>query len=95
MITEELNILISKFNALELIQNSFKNILTNNTCVELDIDSKNISIDLQGITYTRAELDYHKFQTTIVNNQNKTIGYYAIVITNCNEMIDDYFVITN
>ena len=68
-------------------------ILEIHTCDELDIENKNISINTKNIEHSKTEFGYNKFQTSIINEQKKEIGYIALVVTNENERIDEYFLI--
>lgn len=72
---------------------SFKNILENHTVEDLDIESKDISINLQNIDCFQTELKYRKFQTSILNQQKIKIGYFGLIISKKGEIVDEYFVI--
>ena len=85
--------LIEVFEIQEKIEKSFMKILEIHTCDELDIENKNISINTKNIEHSKTEFGYNKFQTSIINEQKKEIGYFALVVTNENERIDEYFLI--
>ena len=85
--------LIEEFEIQEKIEKSFMKILEIHTCDELDIENKNISINTKNIEHSKTESGYNKFQTSIINEQKKEIGYFALVVTNENEKIDEYFLI--
>jgi nicotinamide mononucleotide adenylyltransferase len=82
-----------KFQIQEKMEISFKNILKNHTCEELDIENKKISINSKNIERFKTELGYNEFKTSIFNELGKEIGYFSLVFTNENEEIDEYFVI--
>jgi hypothetical protein len=87
------NDLILEFEIQEQMETSFKTILEKNTAEDLDIENKNVSINSQKIEYSKMDLGYHRFQTLIFDEKNKHIGYYALIVSNNNEIIDEYFVI--
>ena len=91
--TSQIKHLIEKFEIQEKIEKSFLKILEIHTCVDLDIENKNISINIKNIEHFKTEFGYNKFQTPILNNLKNEIGYFALVVTNENETIDEYFVI--
>ncbi len=85
--------LIQKFGIKEQIDTSFRAILKENTAEDLDIENKNLSINSRNIEYSKTELGFHIFNTQILDEKNKAIGYIALIVTNTNERIDEYFVI--
>jgi hypothetical protein len=89
----EKNDLIFGFRIQKQIETAFKTILEKNTVEELDIENKNVSIDSQKIEYSQTDFDNHRFQTQIFDEKNRHIGYFAIIVSNSNERIDEYFVI--
>ncbi len=91
--TLQIKKLIIDFGIIEEIENSFKNILENHICEELEIENKNISINSKNIEHSKTEFGYYKFKTPIFNDLKNEIGYFALVVTNENERIDEYFVI--
>lgn len=91
--TSQIKNLIIKFGIQEEIEKSFKNILENHTCEELNIENKNISINSKNIEHSKTDFGYNKYQTPIFNDTNIQIGNFALVVTNENERIDEYFVI--
>ena len=91
--TSQIKHLIEKFEIKEKIEKSFLKILEIHTCDDLDIENKNISINIKNIEHFKTELGYNKFQTPLLNNLKNEIGYFALVITDENETIDEYFVI--
>lgn len=85
--------LIIKLEIPGKMESSFNKILLINTAIELDLENKNVSINSNNIEYSKTEFNYHRFQTPILNQENNRIGYFALIITNENERIDEYFVI--
>jgi hypothetical protein len=85
--------LILEFQIQEQMENSFKTILEKNTAGDLDIENKNVSINSQKIEYSKTDLSYHRFQTNILDDKNRNIGYFVLIVSNNNETIDEYFVI--
>lgn len=89
----EINQLIIEFEIREEMESSFKAILQNHTCEDLDIENKKISITLEKIEYAVTELGFHKFQVQIQDERNVEIGCFALVLSKNNERIDELFVI--
>jgi hypothetical protein len=89
----EKNDLILEFEIQEQMETCFKTILEKNTTEDLDIENKNLSINSQEIEYSKTDLSYHRFQTLIFDEKNRYIGYLALIVSNNNERIDEYFVI--
>ncbi len=82
-----------EFNNLkEILSNSFKSIIENNTCEDLCVSDKNISIDLNQIEYDSKKNPFITFKCKI-NNGEKSIGFYSVVFEQTGELIDDFFVI--
>ena len=79
-------------NVEELFSNSFKSILQNNTCEELDIKNKNISIDFNNVEYVFRNLTLRSCKSKIYDTNN-AIGYYSVVLNEFGEIDDDFFVI--
>ncbi len=88
----EKNNLMLEFGIQEQIATAFKNILELNTTQDLDIENKDLSIDSQNIEYSKPSVGCHRFQTQILDNKNRNIGYYALVVSDTNEIIDEFFV---
>lgn len=84
---------IHKFGIKDQLDISFRTILKENTAADLDIENKNVSINFRCIEYSKTDLGFHRFQTQILDEKNKAIGYLAICVTDTNERIDEYFVI--
>lgn len=85
--------LIQKFGIKEQIDTSFRTILKENTAEDLNVENKNVLIIAKNIEYSKTEFGFHRFQTQIIDEKNNAIGYIAIIVTNTNERIDEYFVI--
>lgn len=79
-------------NVKEILSNSFKSIIENNSCEDLDVSYKNISIDLNNIEYDSKKNPLITFKCKILNEE-KIIGYYSIVFERNRNIIDDFFVI--
>jgi hypothetical protein len=89
-----MNNLIAAFNIRKQMETLFQNILSNNSCEELDINNKNISLGTSPIRYTRTDFDYHRFEMSILDEDGNRIGYFSLEVTDKNEFIEEYFVIT-
>ncbi|WP_433811417.1 hypothetical protein [Flavobacterium johnsoniae] len=88
----KINEFINKHKIQEKILNSFSHIVNSNKIKDLNIEDKEIPIDIKKIDYKQTELNQHSFQTSILKNK-KEIGYYAVFFTNDGNEIDDFFVI--
>lgn len=89
---EEINQFIRIQKIEDEMQKSFESLLNGNTSDELDINSKNISINPKKIIYKLTELNFHSFQTSI-NNREIEIGYYALLYNCDGKIMYDFFVI--
>ncbi len=89
---EEINQFIRIQKIEDEIQKSFESLLDDNTSDELNINSKNISINPKKIIYKLTELNFHSFQTSI-NNGEIEIGYYALLYNDDGKRTDDFFII--
>lgn len=78
-------------NVKEILSNSFKSIVENNTCEDLNLSNKNISIDLNHIQIDLKN-PFITFKCEIIN-QEKIIGFYSVVFEQTGKIIDDFFVI--
>jgi hypothetical protein len=85
--------LIVEFNVVKVMEITFGKILENNTVEELDIENKSVSINIQNIEYDKTKSNFHRFQVPILNDYNVQIGFFALIISNENEIIDELFVI--
>lgn len=85
---------LEKHKIKERLKNSFSCLIEINSATDLDIDDKNITIDLDSIIYKLTELNFHSFQAPITKNKNK-IGYYMLIFTDTAELIDELFVIAD
>lgn len=85
--------LIQQFGIKEQIDTSFRTILKENTAEDLDIENKSVSINSRNIEYSITEIGFHSFQTQILDEKNKAIGYIALIVTKTNERMDEYVVI--
>lgn len=88
----EIKEFINKHKIQEKILNSFSHLVNSNKIEDLNIESKEISINIKKIDYKQTELNQHCFQTSILK-EKKEIGYYAVVFTNEGNEIDDFFVL--
>ena len=82
---------IDSNNVKEILSNSFKSIVENNTCEDLNLSNKNVSIDLNHIQCDLKN-PFITFKCKIIN-QDKTIGFYSVVFEQTGKIIDDFFVI--
>lgn len=89
----QVNELIIRFDIRTEMENSFQKILATNSAEELDVENRNISINSKNIAYSITESNFHRFQTPILDDDQVAIGYFALVVTNENEQIDECFVI--
>lgn len=76
----------------ELFSDSFKSIIENNTCKELDIKNKNISLDLNNVEYVFKNTTLISCKSKIYDDQSE-IGYYSVVLNDFGKIGDDFFVI--
>ena len=83
---------IEKNNVIQILQNSFMSVIANNSCEDLDIESKNVSIDINNITFDSTKSPLIIFKTKI-NYNGKTIGYYSLAFEQNGKVEDDFFVI--
>ena len=65
---------------------------TANSCGDLNINNKEISINTDNINYNKTTLNFHLFKTPILEKNNE-IGYYALEYDSKFQLIDNYFVI--
>ena len=79
-------------NVEELFLNSFKSIIENNTCEELNILNKNISLDFNNIEYVFRDLALISCKSEIYYDNN-VIGYYSVFFNKLGQTDDDFFVI--
>jgi hypothetical protein len=92
MTEEQINQFIRIQKIEDEMQKSFECLLDDNTSDELNINSKNISIDPKKIKYKLTEVNLHSFQTPI-NSGEIEIGYYALLYNCDGKKMDDFFVI--
>lgn len=71
---------------------SFSSLLDQNTCADLDISNKNISIETENLDFELLDRDTIAFKSQIDQDGNK-IGYYKLAFTMNGALIDDFFVI--
>lgn len=83
---------IESYNVIQILQNSFMSIIENNSCEDLDIKSKNVSIDINDVEYDSRKNPLIIFKTKI-NYNGKAIGYYSLVFEKDGKVEDDIFVI--
>jgi len=71
---------------------SFSSLLNQNTCTDLDISHKNISIKTKNLDFELLDGDAIAFKSQINQDGNK-IGYYRLIFALNGELIDDFLVI--
>ncbi|MGQ7852790.1 hypothetical protein ACUN24_00925 [Pedobacter sp. WC2501] len=71
---------------------SFKSLLDQNTCEDLDISNKNILIETENLDFELLDGDAIAFKSQIDQGGNK-IGYYRLVFTINGELLDESLVI--
>mgnify|MGYP007014261690 CR=1 FL=1 len=71
---------------------SFSSILDQNTCADLNISHKNISIETENLDFELLDGDAIAFKSQIDQDGNK-IGYYKLVFALNGTLIDEFFVI--
>ncbi|KRT16550.1 hypothetical protein ASU31_10335 [Pedobacter ginsenosidimutans] len=71
---------------------SFRSLLEQNTCEDLDIRHKNISIETRNLDFELLNGDAIAFKSQIDQDGN-IIGYYRLVFALDGTLIDDFFVI--
>ena len=71
---------------------SFSSLLDQNSCADLDIGHKNISIETENLDFELLNGDAIAFKSQIDQDGNK-IGYYKLVFALSGALIDDFFVI--
>ena len=83
---------IESNNVIEILQNSFLSIIENNSCEDLNIESKNVTIEINNIEYVSTKNSLNIFKTKI-NFNGKAIGYYSLAFQKNGKVEDDFFVI--
>lgn len=83
---------IENYSVSDTFIKSFSSILDQNTCADLDISHKNISIETENLDFELLDRDTIAFKSQIDQDGNK-IGYYKLVFTMNGALIDDFFVI--
>jgi len=71
---------------------SFSSLLEQNTCEDLDISHKNISIETRNLDFELLNGDAIAFKSQIDQDGN-IIGYYRLVFALNGALIDEFFVI--
>ena len=71
---------------------SFSSLLDQNSCADLDISHKNISIETENLDFELLNGDAIAFKSQIDQDGNK-IGYYKLFFAMNGASIDDFFVI--
>ncbi|MEH3111885.1 hypothetical protein [Pedobacter terrae] len=79
-------------NIHQIFIQSFKSLLNQNTCEDLDIGNKNILIETENLDFELLDEDAITFKSQIDKDGNK-IGYYRLVFSLNGELIDESFVI--
>ncbi|PWS31980.1 hypothetical protein [Pedobacter paludis] len=83
---------INKYNIQEVLFNSFRNLVNNNSIGDLDIENKDIFIHAENINFKITALNHFKFSTLILRNE-KIIGSYSLVFTREGNLVDELFII--
>lgn len=83
---------IENYNVSETYIKSFNSLLDQNTCADLDISNKNISIETENLDFELLDGDAIAFKSQIDQDGNK-IGYYRLVFALNGALIDEFFVI--
>ncbi|MGV0923166.1 hypothetical protein [Empedobacter tilapiae] len=84
--------IIKKYKIKTELDKSFSDLLNSNSCEDLNINNKEISINTANINYNKTTLNFHLFKTPILEKNNE-IGYYALEYDSKFQLIDNYFVI--
>jgi|GEM_PF-2033514 len=83
---------IENYNVSGTFIKSFSSLLDQNTCADLDISNKNISIEIEKLDFELLDGDAIAFKSQIDQDGNK-IGYYRLVFALNGALIDEFFVI--
>ena len=90
------NFLIKDFldthNIHYIFTKSFSSLLDQNTCADLDISNKNISIETENLDFELLGGNTIAFKSQIDQDGNK-IGYYRLIFTSTGELADEFLVI--
>ena len=71
---------------------SFRSLLEQNTCTDIDISHKNISIETENLDFELLDEDAIAFKSQI-DQDGSIIGYYRLIFALNGELIDDFLVI--
>lgn len=85
--------LIDEFNIPRRMKIAIERILRQNSLQDLDIESKGVFINTQEIEYSLTDSQLHKFKTSIKDEKEMSIGYFALIISQEGNRIDELFVI--
>ncbi len=83
---------IAIHNVHQTFTKSFNSLLNQNTAEDLNINDKNVSIDVENLEFELPGDDVIAFKSDINRDGNK-IGYYRLVFALNGKLLDDYFVI--
>ncbi|GEM_PF-1389076 len=89
----QINDFIVKQNIKRELEKHFSHILKANSAEDLDIKDKDIFIDSQQIKYNKTHFNFHSFETPIFDNNNKSLGLFALVLDHNAQFIDEFFII--
>ncbi|MBO9672822.1 MAG: hypothetical protein J7577_05235 [Sphingobacteriaceae bacterium] len=92
MTTAEIKTFMLAHNIQHIFIQSFKSLLDQNNCEDLDITDKNISVDIENIEPEVGDSDTITLKSAVHQNNNK-IGYYKLVFTPAGELLDEFFLI--
>jgi hypothetical protein len=79
-------------NIKEKFSSFFNVLIENNSCEDLNISDKNISIDLEKIHSGIIRNQYFLFKTKVINKK-KELGHYSLIFEQNGKLIDEFFVI--
>jgi len=83
---------IENYSVSDTFIKSFSSLLDQNTCTDLDISNRNISIETENLDFELLNGDAIAFKSQIDQDGNK-IGFYRLVFTSEGELTDESFVI--
>lgn len=88
----QINDFIETYNIQNVFTNAFTSLLEQNTCEELGVTDKNLSIDVEHLEFELSDFNMVAFKSAVEQNNNK-IGYYKLIFTSDGELADDFFII--
>lgn len=90
--SQQMNAFFEMHHIKEQFKKGFEYLIKMNPTAALNINNKNVTINLTAIKYKSTDLNFHAFQAPILQSQ-KEVGYYALIYTDKAELIDELFVI--